>query len=128
MTKTASQQSKKFAVVTFGSEDNFDLPNDREYKELLDRLVQIERPEDIAAMPIVVAGNKTVRLHVTPVVLTATQKVVFKRGRSRKAPENIVEDKFVKRAMTQLDISLSLGKPRFILVPYYAKVVVENAA
>jgi len=126
MTKVQSKISKSFAVVTFGSEDNFDMPNDREYKAMLDRLNEIGRPDDIASLPLLIAGNKTVRLRVQRIVLKENEKLSFERGRSRKAPKDPGTDKFIRRASTQLDMVLSQGKPQFILVPYYSKVVVKK--
>lgn len=120
-TKVASRKSKNVVFVYFGSEDNTNMPNDRQYKEMLDRLGQYQ-PEDIAALPTLIAGDVVLRIRTQKLVLDENEKLTFK-AQSRKAPKDLSTDPFLKRTKTQLDLHLTTGSPKFVLVPFYVKVL-----
>lgn len=119
--KVAAQKSKTVVVVTFGSEDNFEMPTALDYKAVLDRLGQMN-PGDIRALPTVLAGNKILKLEAKDVVICEGETWTFKPTRSIRSRPDIENDTFVQKAMIQLDGFLKEGKPRFVLVPYYAKL------
>jgi hypothetical protein len=121
-TKVPSKKSKSVVVVFFGSEDNFDMPSEIDYKAMQVRLSEIKVPEDIKALPSIIAGNKLVKLDAQTVTIIDGDKWGFKPTRSTRARKDIDQDPLVARAATQLNLLLTTGSPRFVLVPYYARL------
>lgn len=120
-TKVASRKSKTVTVVYFGSDDLSDMPTDSAYKAMQNQLT-IYQPADLRALPSTLAGNKVVKLTVETVVMIEGEQWGFVFTKSKRAKGQIENDTFIKRAMTQLEMSLLNGQPRFVLVPYYCKL------
>lgn len=122
MAKTASRKSKTVVAVFFGSVDNFDMPSDLDYKAMQTRLSEVRDPEDIRALPSVIAGNKLVKINAQTRVMIEGEAWGFLPTTSVRSRKDIENDKYVVRAAEQLTAFLETGKPRFVLVPYYAKL------
>lgn len=127
MTKVASKKSKTVIVISFGSEDLADLPTDRDYKEIVTKLtVSAKNPEDIKSLPSIIAGSKLIKLQAQSTVFVEGDTWEFLPTRSKRAQKDITNDKFVKLAAEQLDGFLSMGNPRFVLLPYYCTLNKKN--
>lgn len=120
--KTPVRKSKTAVVVYFGSADNFDMPSDLDYKTMQTRLGEITNPDDIRALPSTIAGNKLVKIQAESVVIIDGDRWGFKPTRSARSRPDIQNDPYVAKAIAQLDSLLLTGKPRFVLVPYYARL------
>lgn len=123
MAKIASRKSKTVVVVFFGSPDLFDMLSDLDYKAMQTRLAEIKDPEDIKSLPSIIAGNKLVKIKAeTRVIVEGESWGFFPVQSSVRSRKDIENDKYVARAIEQLASFLETAKPRFVLVPYYAKV------
>lgn len=120
--KKAVANSKTVTVLYFGSEDNADFVTDLDYTSLVTRLADY-KAEDVRSLPTLLAGNKVLKLSADTVVIVDGDKFKFVPTRSKRARADIENDHLVIRAATQLDLHLREGKPRFVLAPYYCKLV-----
>lgn len=120
-TKKASQKSRTVVLAYFGNDDLTDLPNDMEYKTMLDT-VNRYGPVDIRSLPMTLVGGKAVKLSAETVVIIENETWKFLPTKTKRAQVNLEEDMLVKRAKTQLNLSLKDGNPKVVLVPYYVKL------
>ncbi|OHD15142.1 MAG: hypothetical protein A2Y38_01760 [Spirochaetes bacterium GWB1_59_5] len=122
MVQKEKKKCRNLMVVYFGSEDNWDIPSDREYAEMTKKLFSMA-PEVVASLPILVAGRLSMRLIPERVALVEGNTLKFvPTPRVRRAPKVILDDKFVKAAAARLDSLLTQGKDGVVLVPYYARI------
>lgn len=108
-------KARTLMVVQFGSEDNYDMPTERDYNELRERLASFPAAE-LPSLPILIVTSKTFRIRAMPVVLSDRQTLTFKPARTRRIQE---PDPFLFKALGQFDSFLKDGKPLFIMLPYY---------
>lgn len=120
-TKKESRKSRTVTVAYFGNDDLTDLPNDLEYKTMLDT-VNRYGPQDVRALPMTLVGGKAVKLSAETLVIVENETWKFLPTKTKRAKGNLEEDPLVKRAKVQLDLSLRDGKPKVVLVPYYVKL------
>lgn len=120
MTKS-KPQVKTVTVVYYGSDDLFDMLSDYDLSELRTRVSQI-RPEDLPALPMVMAGSKLVKLAVLNVVLGDKESLELKPSKNRRAQGDLKKDKFFIGATKAVQDSVVNPKSSVALVPYYLLV------
>ena len=124
-TKKAIQNSTTVTVVYFGSEDLCDRITVDDFVNLKKKLAH-HTASTIRSVPMVLLGLKIVKLAPEVVVLKDTETFSFAVRETRKINGPIETDAVLEKAAEMLESAILDTGAKFVLVPFYAKVVKKS--